>query len=220
MDEAYVADVTRHMIGLFYKGNCFKNAEFYTRNMVCIAPKLHGRRTCCILHCASKICLNQPSVAFVVGNYQLVATAESGRKGMTLCHYSAMLQDFDGSVKLTMLHISEEAGTLFRLTDVVERTHFLTEAEILYLESGYNRVFWHTWKEAVEVAGTLLHAEGGLPDTFVRIHKSFIVNSLYVKKIDRCYAELVNGERLQIPVKKYTDIRKELIDRKEWAKQL
>lgn len=220
VDEGYVTDVTKYMIGLFYKGSCFKKAEYYTKNMVCIAPKLRGRKVCCILHRVSRLCLNQPDTAFAAGSYQLVCMVENGRKTMTLCHYSAMLQEFDGTVKLTMLHISEEPGMMFRLTDVVERTHFLAEAEILYLESGHNRVFWHTWKEAVEVAGTLLHAESGLPDAFVRIHKSFIVNSLHVEKIDRCYAELTNGERLQIPVKKYTDVRKELIVKREWARQL
>lgn len=220
MDEGYVTDVTRHMIGLFYKGSSFKRAEHYTKDMICIAPKLQGRKVCCVVHSASRLCLNQPDTAFVAGSYHLVCAVESGRKSMKRCYYSALLQDLDGTVKLTMLHISEEPGMIFRLTDVVERTHFLTEAEILYLESGHNRVFWHTWKEAVEVSGTLLRAEGELPDTFVRIHKSFIVNSLYVEKIDRCFAELSNGERLQIPVKKYTDVRKKLIVKREWIRQL
>lgn len=220
MDEGYVTDVTRHMISLFYKGNSFKKAEYYTKDMICIAPKHQSRKVCCVVHCASQLCFNQPDTAFAAGSYHLVYAAESGRKTTMRCHYSALLQNIDGAVKLTMLHISEESGVLFRLTDVVERTHFLPEAEILYLESGHNRVFWHTWKEAVEVAGTLLRAEDELPNTFVRIHKSFIVNSLYVEKIDRCFAELINGERLQIPVKKYTDVRKKLIVRREWISQL
>lgn len=219
VDEGYVTDVTRYMICLFYEGSRFKKAVYYTKNMVCIAPKHRDRKKVCnILPCASQLCHNQPDMAFSVGSYHLVCMDENGRKTMMLCHYSAVLQELNGAVKLTMLHISEEPGMLFRLTDVVERTHFLTEAEILYLESGHNRVFWHTWKDAVEVAGTLLHAEDGLPDSFVRIHKSFIVNSLHVDKIERCYAELTNGERLQIPVKKYTDIRKELIVKRERAR--
>lgn len=71
----------------------------------------------------------------------------------------------------------------------------------------------------MEVSGTLLNTESRLPDTFVRIHKSFIVNSLHVERINRCYAELSNGERLQIPVKKYTDVRRKLIVRRENARQ-
>lgn len=219
MDERYVTDVTRHMISLFYKESCFKRAEHYTKDMICIAPKHQGRKVCCIVHGVSRLCLNQPDMALVAGSYHLVCAVENGKKSVKRCHYSALLQDLHGTVKLTMLHISEEPGMIFRLTDVVERTHFLTEAEILYLESGHNRVFWHTWKEAVEVSGTLLRAEDELSDNFVRIHKSFIVNSLYVEKIDRCFAELSNGERLQIPVKKYTDVRRKLIVKREWIRQ-
>lgn len=132
-----------------------------------------------------------------------------------MCRYSALLQYRSGTLKLTMLHISEEQGKVFRLTDVVEHTYFLGEGQILYLESGHNRVFWHTQRETVEVPGTLLHTEGRLPDTFVRIHKCFIVNSLHVERISRCYAELSNGERLQIPVKRYTDVRRKLIVKRE-----
>ena len=136
---------------------------------------------------------------------------------MSLYCYSALLQYRSGTPRLTMLHISEEPGRVFSLTDVVEHTYFLGEEEILYLESGHNRVFWHTGKETVEVTGTLLHTESRLPDSFVRIHKSFIVNSLHVARINRCYAELSNGERLQIPVKRYTDVRRKLIVKRENA---
>ena len=134
-----------------------------------------------------------------------------------MCRYSAILQYVAGTPRLTMLHISEEPGRVFCLTDVMEHTYFLGEEEILYLESGHNRVFWHTGKETVEVTGTLLDTESRLPDSFVRIHKSFIVNSLHVAGINRCYAELSNGERLQIPVKRYTDVRRRLIVKRESA---
>lgn len=210
MNERYVCAVVRYMIGLFYMGDRFREAKYYTENMVCIAPQLQGRKVCRIVHCGCRLCLNGQSAASVVGSYQLVCSADD-RKTRTLCCYSALLQFVEGTPRLTMLHISEEQGMVFHLTDVVEHTYFLGEEEILYLESGHNRVFWHTRKETVEVTGTLLHTESRLPDTFVRIHKSFIVNSLHVEKINRCYAELSNGERLQIPVKRYTDVRKKLI---------
>lgn len=215
MDERYICAVARYMIGLFYSGEKFRKAKYYAEDMVCIAPGMQERSNCSILHRGCRICLNGPDAASVVGSYRLVCSMSSGERRLFLCRYSALLQYRAGTPRLTMLHISEEPGKVFRLTDVVEHTYFLGEGQILYLESGHNRVFWHTQKETVEVSGTLLHTEGRLPDTFVRIHKCFIVNSLHVERISRCYAELSNGERLQIPVKKYTDVRRKLIIKRE-----
>lgn len=217
MDERYMCAVVKYMIGLFYTGDRFRKAKYYTEDMVCIAPRLKGKGVCRILHRGCRICLNGPDAASVVGSYQLVCSADTGGRAASLYRYSALLQYVSGTPRLTVLHISEEPGEVFRLTDVVEQTYFLGEEEILYLESGHNRVFWHTGKETVEVTGTLLHTESRLPDTFVRIHKSFIVNSLHVERINRCYAELSNGERLQIPVKRYTDVRRKLIIKRESA---
>lgn len=215
MNERYVCAVVRYMIDLFYAGDRFREAKYYTEDMICIAPKNRKRSGCRTLHGECRICQNGPEAASVAGSYRLIRPADG--KVLSLCRYTALLQYVAGTPRLTMLHISEERGKTFRLTDVVEHTYFLGEEEVLYLESGHNRVFWHTGKETVEVTGTLLHTESRLPDTFVRIHKSFIVNSLHVERINRCYAELSNGERLQIPVKRYTDVRRKLIIKRESA---
>lgn len=209
MNERYVCAVVRYMIDLFYKGDRFRKAKYYTEDMICIAPKDQKRISCRILHGGCRVRLNGPGAAAVAGSYRRVSSADG--RAISLCRYTALLQYTSETPRLTMLHISEEQGKMFRLTDVVEHTYFLGEEEVLYLESGHNRVFWHTGQETVEVMGTLLHTESRLPDTFVRIHKSFIVNSLHVEKVSRCYVELSNGECLQIPVKKYTDVRKRLI---------
>lgn len=217
MDERYACAVARYMIELFYMGDSFRKAKYYTENMVCIAPRTKRESSCRILHGECRICLNRPDASSVVGSYRLICSADGGGNAVSQYRYSALLQDVSGMLRLTMLHISEGQGEVFRLTDVVEHTYFLGEEEVLYLESGHNRVFWHTGKETVEVTGTLLHTESRLPDSFVRIHKSFIVNSLHVERINRCYAELSNGERLQIPVKRYTDVRRKLIVKRESA---
>lgn len=215
MNERYVCAVARYMVSLFYTEDRFRKARYYTEDMICIAPKAHGAGNFRILHRGCRVCLNGSDAASVVGSYCLTGPVDGGGKSMSLCRYSALLQYVAGELRMTMLHISEEPGKVFRLTDVVEHTYFLGEGQILYLESGHNRVFWHTQKETVEVSGTLLHTEDRLPDSFVRIHKCFIVNSLHVEKVSRCYAELTNGERLQIPVKRYTDVRRKLIIKRE-----
>ncbi len=218
VNERYACAVVRYMIDLFYTGDRFRKAKYYTENMVCIAPR-RGEGGCRILHRGCRVCLNRQNVTSVVGSYQMICAAGDEKRKGAICRYSSVLENVAGTPRLTLLHISEEPGMVFRLTDVVEQTYFLGEEDILYLESGHNRVYWHTGRGTVEVAGTLTNTESGLPDTFVRIHKSFIVNSRHVETINRCYAELSNGERLQIPVKRYTDVRRKLIVRRESTRQ-
>ena len=219
MNERYACAVVRYMIDLFYTGDRFRKAKYYTENMVCIAPKLREESGCRILHRGCRVCLNRQNVTSVVGSYQMIGSADEDKRKGSICRYSSVLENVAGTPRLILLHISEEPGMVFRLTDVVEQTYFLGEEDILYLESGHNRVFWHTGKGTVEVTGTLMNIESRLPDNFVRIHKSFIVNSLHVETINRCYAELSNGERQQIPVKRYTDVRRKLIVRRESTRQ-
>jgi len=199
------------MIKLFYEGEKFRRAKYYKEGMVCIAPQVAGRTVGEIEHMDFNICFNKTDAAYITGGYRRRYRMDGGRMADTTCRYSALLQYLEKTIKLTALHITEEQGMVFCLTDVMERTYFLPQADVLYLESGHNRVFWHTGNGVVEVTGTLLGTEGGLPAPFLRIHRSYIVNSMHVEKIDRCYVELTNGECLQIPVKKYTGVRDKLL---------
>ncbi len=211
MNKGYITAVTKYMIELFYQGDKFQRAEYYTKDMLCIAPEKQGRENERILHFYGRPYFNRSDTVLVTGSYYLCYKTQYGKEMKVRCQYSTLFQYINGVIKMTMLHISEELGKVFQLTDVIERTYFLQEAEVLYLESGHNRVFWHTAKEVVEVAGSLINTECRLPNSFVRIHRSFIVNSMHVEKIERCHVELSNGDQLQIPVKKYTDVKKKLI---------
>ncbi len=213
MKEENVTAVIRYMIRLFYEGDKFQKSKYYTNNMICLAPEMTGRTIEKITYRNNWICYNKTDAAFITGRYHLDYRTGNGRKAKVFCYYSALLQYLEETVKLTVLHISERPGMVFCLTDIKERNYFVPEADIFYLEAGHNRVYWHTGKGIIEVTGALLHTENSLPENFVRIHKSFIVNSLHVTKIARCFVELSNGENLQIPVKKYKDVKKTLLDR-------
>ncbi len=215
MGEDSIVAAVRHILELFYRGEKFLKSKYYTENMVLIAPNISGRSDIELIHRDYKICLNREEAVCVTGSYGLFYTAADSRKIDAFCRYSALLKNAGGVFRIAALHITEQPGKIFCLTDVLETTYYLPESDVLYLESGHNRTLWHTGQEVIQVAGYLLDAEGRLPESFVRIHKSFIVNSLHVEKIGRCYVELSNGESLQIPVKRYISVRESLLESRE-----
>ncbi|MDW3193428.1 MAG: LytTR family DNA-binding domain-containing protein [Cytophagales bacterium] len=53
---------------------------------------------------------------------------------------------------------------------------YLEPNELLYLESDGNYVKYHQEEKTIMERSTLKQAEDGLPDQFIRCHKSFIIN--------------------------------------------
>lgn len=207
LDKGDIAKIAKVVIRLFYEGGQLQESRYGIGDMVCISPDLTGRYESRIFQPSCRVCMDWQDAVFLMGDCLVTyRTGDGGKKG-AVCQFSMLLQKRDRRVCLTALHISEQTGRKFCLTDIMEHTYYPREADILYLESGHNRTYWHTGHRVIEVTGCLSHAERELPDSFVRIHKSFIVNVMHVERIVRCSLELSNGEILQIPVKRYTEVR-------------
>lgn len=202
--------LARHVIRLFYENGQVQKSRYCSKDMVCFVPNVGDRHDIRIFQFDCKVCMDRHDAWFLMGNCIVSYKTGDDREKSAKSRYSMLLQREAEGVFLTALHISEKHGEEFCLTDVMERTHYLHEADILYLESGHNRIYWHTGCQVIEVTGYLQHAETGLPENFIRIHKSFIVNLLHVEQIERCRLRLSNGEILQIPVKKYTEVRQKI----------
>lgn len=70
--------------------------------------------------------------------------------------------------------------------------------EILYFESKGRKIYIHTNKGIQEFYGKLNEIEKNVPISFIRIHQSFLVNNMYVKKWAYEEAHLANGKVLSI----------------------
>lgn len=72
--------------------------------------------------------------------------------------------------------------------------------EIFYIEVQRNDLLIHSLEKTFEARMTLKQAMTELENTscFVQIHKSFIINLVYFKEIDRSDIVLRNGERLRM----------------------
>lgn len=114
-------------------------------------------------------------------------------------------------VRIIHVHISSiKEERFYHVRDVNARQFRLRESEIFYLEARHNHVLWNCENVQLETVGSFKETEKSLSEEFVRIHRGFIVNRQRVCKIARCYAELDNGKTLQIPVKKYMEVKKAL----------
>lgn len=111
--------------------------------------------------------------------------------------------------------LPKEAVSIEKIAIKADKKHILLDLdEILYLESLGNYV--KVWKDDsfLLTPRTLTSFEEQLPSTFVRIHKSFILNKKYVHYMEGNMIFLKNGQ--QIPIgKNFKASIKQLLDLEE-----
>lgn len=218
--------VAKQTVESIYKG---KPLRFHTNESACILPDSYknddtGRMTRCpalppgggcdIEHRGYKLVASASNVGVVTGSYFTVKLEKSGRRRTDLFLITLAMSVSPVGVSISHLHISRGSEERFYLLDdISERRFRVHESEILYLEAGHNHILWHCERIRIETMGSFKKVEGTLSEEFIRIHRSFIVNRRHACVIARCYVELDNGERLQIPVKKYCEVKRRLLER-------
>lgn len=92
--------------------------------------------------------------------------------------------------------------------------HRVAASRIVYVETVKRsaRLVVHTGDDAFAVGGTLSAFERDHPGDFVRIHASYLVNPAAVRKIRRFSVTLSDGAVLPIPEKRYTEVKRLLLD--------
>lgn len=92
-------------------------------------------------------------------------------------------------------------------------THYLMPSEIFYIKANNKRCFVHTVDKVIITGITIGRFDGmeGL-ESFIRIHKSYLVNSAYVAKVRRNTITLTDGTELPMSRNIYSDVKKALCD--------
>lgn len=88
--------------------------------------------------------------------------------------------------------------------------HYLDPHEILYVEALGKRCVVHQLDGTLPLNTLLSEAESQLPGTFVRTHRSYLVNVEHVASIERCRLTLTDGTKLPIPKQRFDQVRCEL----------
>ncbi len=236
MKNHEIGAIVKKIVELYCRGKVFYESEFYTAETVLIRDsglaaewnrdlleKKQGKRNppCRIIHRGYRLILQTAETIAVAGSYSLIGSdLESMQE--RVYEVSMVLKQAGESIRVALLHISEKLPRkTYTLKDELEHCYRMDEMDVFYLEAGHNRTRWHCRDgKIIETSGNLLHTEKELSDTFLRVHRGFIVNRFHVRKIGRCYVELVTGENISIPVKKYTAVRERLLHDTALADQI
>lgn len=102
--------------------------------------------------------------------------------------------------------------------DFYEGTQAVYVDDIIYIEAFSHTLFFHingADEKNFSIASTLNKVEAILKDySFTRVHKSFLINMMYVKKICNYKAFLSDGTVIPIPHTKYGIIKETFIKSK------
>lgn len=88
---------------------------------------------------------------------------------------------------------------------------------IMYFQSDLKYVMIHTDKQIEQIYGKLSSIEPNLSSDYLRIHKSYIVNIRYVKRLDKSQKAIVllNDEMLPISDVNYKTVVTKLLEREK-----
>lgn len=90
--------------------------------------------------------------------------------------------------------------------------HYINISSILYVESRGHDVDIHLLDSVISISSSLQTLENEAEGSLLRCHASFLVNPGYVKSISRFQLTMHNGDIIPIPEKKYTSIKKQLMN--------
>ncbi len=219
----------RQVVELFYQGESFWLSQYYEEGLEWITPslkkevrnqreisdylKMLSKKVCGIVHQDYKVIMQTNIAAIITGSFYAVMVQDSGKETQELLNSTIVFRTDAAGMKLKHIHISSviPEEKQYCIKDISERLYFLRDEEIYYVESRHNHVIWHCRNAILESTGSLKESKKMLSEVFLRIQRGFIINRNHVHKVDRCYVEMDNGERLPIPVKKYCEVKKELM---------
>lgn len=87
---------------------------------------------------------------------------------------------------------------------------YLLPSEILYLQAALQWTVVYTQSGSFQTWGILAEHEKKMPAMFQRIHKSYLVNTIYIDHIRRYQATLKNGQELPIGKERYMTLKHSL----------
>ncbi len=73
-------------------------------------------------------------------------------------------------------------------------------SQILFFEAGNKRLNLHMQRKEIPFSGTLEKLEQELPDSFIRVHKSFIINRMAIREIQYGQNQVILEGDIPIPI--------------------
>lgn len=197
------------------------------------ARKVSPRLSCTILDAQ---CTHQSETSATILLVGTIAAAPDEPTGVRATFVWTRVQDADA---LVHLHVSMTPDTIrkiqaveqaeigmlaqlqkpakaksrqFVLRDTDGHTHVLRERDITFLESRHQYTVVHQHRDQYFVVRRpLTSVLEGMPDCFVRIHRSYAVNVTFVRQISRREVLLADGTSIPVPERRAKQVREDLL---------
>lgn len=102
-------------------------------------------------------------------------------------------------------------GRQITVTDVNGAVRFIYLSEIMYVKAQRNDVTIVMTNEQTDVKMSISDFMKLADNKFLQVHRSYAVNTDFMSKLERYNITMKNGEQIPVPVKKYNEIRDEMI---------
>lgn len=89
---------------------------------------------------------------------------------------------------------------------------YLSNREVLYIESQRPGCVIHTLQNDFYCSESVSEIYKKCSDILIRNHICYLVNPLYIRSVERFFVTLSNGVVLPIPEKKYTGVKKQIME--------
>lgn len=112
-----------------------------------------------------------------------------------------------------ILHAGRRSGMLPSRVVIKEgmQLHYLDPNDILCIEAqGKHCLVVQVEKQTLILNELLSEVEAQLPGAFIRIHRSYVVNSAHIQSVERYSLVLTDGTRIPIPKQRFTQIKREI----------
>ena len=106
----------------------------------------------------------------------------------------------------SVLHRQNKVSQKMIVRDVHHRTHFIMVDEIMLIEARASHNILHCVDRRIEIYASIIKQLEELPDYFIRVHRSYVVNANYVIGMERFKLHLCNGYVVPVPEKQYAKI--------------
>ena len=82
--------------------------------------------------------------------------------------------------------------------------------EKLYIEAEGKRSVVHCLEATFSIASLISEVAKQMPGTFLRVHRSYLVNTAHISGMRKFMLELSDGTEIPIPERRYIEVRREI----------
>lgn len=147
----------------------------------------------------------------ITGKYKIIKK-EKDRFGACMSYQISLIWAFaQDCARLVHLHISvaeppAPSANLLSFRGKKAETYRVLPEEILYIEAENINCTIHTTADPLSVCQPISQIEKQLPNQFLRVHRSFIINRHHVSRVYRYAIELSDHAVIPVPEKKYMHV--------------